>query len=101
MNITFLTQAAQLGGTVFTVVAFLWFLSKLLTDQNERQSIRDREAIVASNRESDTRVILAKALEKLSGRLISNTITNTENTEVIKENVVAVIDNTKAVSKKV
>lgn len=82
--------AAQLGGTVFTVVAFLWFLSRLLNNINATQVQRDKESIIASNRQAESNITLAIALEKLSNSVTSNTATNVKNTEVIKENVSAV-----------
>lgn len=99
MDLAFITASAQLGGTVFTVVAFLWFLSKLLNDINTRQAVRDKDQIVASDRQSDTNIRLATALENLSNKVNVNSDANIKNTQVIKENVSAVIDNTEAVSK--
>lgn len=93
-DLNIFTQAAQLGGTVFTVVAFLWFLSKL----NANQVTRDKDAVIATNRQSDSNIDLARALERLSMIITSNTAVNLKNTEVIKENLSAVKDNTEVVT---
>lgn len=97
METSVFTQAAQLGGTVFTVVSFLWFLRHHLDDTNKRQTIRDKEQVKASNRQSSSNVNLAKSLQHLADKININSVVNTKNTKIIKENMVAVKDNTAAV----
>jgi hypothetical protein len=59
---------AQLGGTVFTVVAFLYYLSKYQDKQVEAQ------------------IQLAVALENLTQKINTNSFVNTKNTVALGEN---------------
>ncbi len=67
---------AQLGGTVFTVVAFLYYLQK-----NQQQVI-------------DAQIKLAIALETLTQKIDTNTLINSVNSAKLRENTGAVQDNT-------
>jgi hypothetical protein len=82
MDLTIFTAAAQLGGTVFTVVVFLWYLSKR-DDKNDKNNIR----------QSEGNILLATALQGLRDVIIRNTTavgqsipTQEENTGAIKKN---------------
>lgn len=84
---TVFIQAAQLGGTVFTTVAFLWYLLKTTDKQIESQ------------------VALAKALQRLSDIVERNTeensrgsVNRSENTVAVKENTGVIDKNTEVVS---
>ena len=59
---------SQLGGTVFTVVAFLYYL-----DKNQTKQI-------------DANIKLAVALENLTDIVIKNSPVNTKNTLALGEN---------------
>lgn len=82
MDISFFTQASQLGGTVFTVVAFLWYLTKLL----HTQTIRDKESITVINKQSKSNIILAQALQRLSDIINESTETVAKNTKTVDKN---------------
>lgn len=88
MEISVFTTAAQLGGTVFTVVMFLWYLSK-----------RDDKWTDSLKNSSDSNVLLARALQRLTDRIEVNSNVNIQNTTKIDENVVAVKKNTEVISK--
>lgn len=78
MDIAIFTQAAQLGGTVFTVVAFLWYLSR--RDNHWTDSLKDN---------SIANLELAKALQKLTDIIENNSIINRQNTGAVQDNTVA------------
>lgn len=88
MDITFIKEAAQLGGTVFTVVAFLWYLSK-----------RDKDSHESNTRQIEANVLLAKALQRLTDKIEANSSMNVDNTAKIKESVDAVEENTESIKK--
>lgn len=87
MDSIFVT-AANLGGTVFTVTIFLWYLSK-----------RDREAGVLSKTQADSNIVLAKALQELSTIVSHNTIETSKASSKSSRNTEAVEKNTKVVNK--
>lgn len=62
---------AQLGGTVFTVVIFLYYLSKY------------------QDKQIDAQVQLAVALENLTNIVINNFNMNTKNTDALEKNTEA------------
>lgn len=62
---------AQLGGTVFTVVIFLYYLSKY------------------QDKQIDAQVQLAVALENLTNIVINNFNMNTKNTDALGKNTEA------------
>lgn len=68
---------AQLGGTVFTVVAFLYYLSKY------------------QDKQIDSQVALAVALENLTNKIATNSIVNTNNSHKLEDNTIATEKNTK------
>ena len=79
---TFIIPASQLGGTVFTVVAFLWYLTKLL----KVQEIRDKEAVMATNKQSKSNIILAKSLQELTDIIDKNKSAIDKNTNIVNKN---------------
>jgi hypothetical protein len=64
-----LIQSAQLGGTVFVTLAFLYYLTK-----------RDKEWTTLLSKEMDSQIKLSRSLQKL--------------TDIIKRNTSAVVKNT-------
>jgi hypothetical protein len=66
-----ITTISQLGGTVFTVCAFLWYLSKYQDKQVAAQ------------------ITLAIALENLTNQIIRNSSTNTTNSVATDKNTLA------------
>lgn len=66
-----ISTIAQLGGTVFTVVAFLFYLSKYQDKQITAQ------------------VALAIALENLTQKIMTNSTVNNLNTIAVDHNTVA------------
>lgn len=85
---TIFVQAAQLGGTVFVTVAFLWYLTK-----------RDAEAAILSKTQADSNLILARALQKLSDIVSRNTVAVGTAVTTRKKNTKAIDDNTTVVDK--
>ena len=64
-----LLQSAQLGGTVFVTLAFLYYLTK-----------RDKEWTTLLSKEMDSQIKLSKSLQKLTDIIKKNTITVVKNT---------------------
>lgn len=95
MDIAFLTEAASLGGTVFTVVAFLWYLTKLLNTQ----TIRDKESIIAINKQVESNIVLAKALQRLSDIVNKNTESSVKTKISVDKNSKIVGENTDVIKK--
>jgi cell division protein FtsX len=88
MDLNFITQASQLGGTVFTVVAFLWYLVR------------------TSDKQIESQVNLAQSLQKLTDVIERNTIesnkstiTGIENTQAVKGNTEVIDKNTEIITK--
>lgn len=88
MDLTYIKDFAQLGGTVVTVVLFL----RYLTTRDNKWS-----DLLKSN--SDSNVALAKALQKLTDKIEANSNVNMRNTSKINENLTAVKDNTESIKK--
>lgn len=88
MDVTIFTQAAQLGGTVFTVVAFLWYLTG-----------RDNHWASSLTSNAEANIKLARALQQLTDRIDRNSTVNLSNTAKIDENLRAVSDNTAVIDK--
>ena len=65
---TTINALAQLGGTVFTVVAFLYFLDRNTKSQTEAQ------------------IKLATALENLTNKIIYNSNASNSNTVALNKN---------------
>lgn len=78
---TIFIQAAQLGGTVFTTIAFLWYLLK------------------TSDKQVQAQITLARALQRLTDIVERNSSAATVNTSKIGENVNALKENTETVKK--
>lgn len=91
--------AAQLGGTVFTVVAFLTFLTKILKSQENSQRVRDEEAVLASNRRAKSDIVLARSLQKLTDMVVINTNESHKNTKTLGRSKVAIDKNTEVIDK--
>lgn len=91
--------AAQLGGTVFTVVAFLRYLSSTSRSQEESQRHRDKEAVMASNRRAKSDIVLAQSLQKLTDMVEINTNESNRNTKSVKTAKVAIDKNTEVIDK--
>lgn len=72
MDVTIFTQAAQLGGTVFTVVAFLWYLSK-----------RDDSWSDFLHKNTESQINLAQSLQRLTDIVEYNSNVNKVNTGAI------------------
>ena len=72
---------AQLGGTVFTVISFLYYLSKY------------------QDKQIDAQVSLAVALENLTNKINTNSIVNTNNSDKLVDNTIATEKNTNHKSK--
>lgn len=83
-----LTQYAQLGGIVVTVVLFLRYLTT-----------RDNKWTDSLKASSDSNVILARALQRLTDTVIKNTSVVEENIPVVSKNTGAVQDNTDTIKK--
>lgn len=88
--------AAQLGGTVFTVVAFLWYLTKLLKVQTDRDEVQAR----AIEKQADSNVKLAVAFQLLSSIITKNTIAVKANKPAVEDNTGAVDENTAVIKVK-
>lgn len=91
--------AAQLGGTVFTVVAFLAFLTRILNSQETSQRHRDKEAVNASNRRAKSDIVLAKSLQQLTDMVEVNNAASNKNTLSVKTAKVAIDKNTDVIDK--
>lgn len=85
---TIFTTAAQLGGTVFTVVMFLWYLSK-----------RDKALNASVSKNSESNIILATSLQKLTDIVEVNTVTLNRSVDTIERNKVSLDKNTDVVDK--
>lgn len=95
MDISFFSEAAQLGGTVFTVVAFLWYLTRLL----KVQSFRDNQSVIALKEQARSNIVLAKALQRMSDIVGLNTIESNKNTASIVKSKSSSDKNTDAIDK--
>lgn len=100
---TIFIQAAQLGGTVFTVVLFLWYLVK--RDVQLTNVIDDGTQARKENAEANLR--LARALQKLTDVIEKNSNVNVaikgkldENITAVKENTTVIDKNTEIIDKK-
>ncbi len=80
---------AQLGGTVVVVVLFLNYLTK-----------RDNKWTDSLKYNSQANITLAKALQRLTDIVEKNSNVNIVNTDKIKENTEAAVDNTEAIKKR-
>lgn len=78
-----ITQYIQLGGQVVVVVLFLNYLTK-----------RDNKWTDSLKASSDSNVVLAKALQRLTDVVERNSSVSVKNTDKIEENVVATDKNT-------
>lgn len=94
METTIFTQAAQLGGTVFVVIVFLWYLSK----RDVQAHARDESQTLVLEKVATSNIVFAKALQKLTDVIESNSNINVKNTTKISENTTAVDKNTAVVS---
>ena len=88
MDFTFLSQAAQLGGTVFTVVIFVRYITT-----------RDKEANESSIRQTKSNLILGRALQKLTDMVEINTGESHKNTVSIGKSKSAIDKNTDVIDK--
>lgn len=83
-----LMPAAQLGGTVFTVVIFLRYITT-----------RDRTMGTVLNKNASAQLKLAHSLQKLTDKIDENTITIGKNISITKQNTNAVSKVAKIVKK--
>lgn len=96
---TLFLPAAQLGGTVFTVVAFLTYLTRRERSQDASQAYRDREAVTASNRRARSDIILAKSLQRLTTMVEINTNQSSKNTKTLGKSKISIDKNTDVIDK--
>lgn len=85
--------AAQLGGTVFTVVAFLWYLGKRDTIFTNLVN-KGYDAQIETSKSS---TVLAVALQKLTDKIEKNSNMSITNTDKLEENIGATTKNTEAI----
>ena len=88
MDISIFSEAAQLGGTVFVTVVFIYYLTK-----------RDKALNDIMSKSADANITLATALQRLTDTVLANTGSKAENTIAVGENTSAVDKNTAKVNK--